>query len=59
MSRIIDCPCGHQLRGANDEELFVAARQHVIAHHPGMERTDEQLRQMIHDTARNDVMVTR
>ena len=42
--RCIDCPCGHRLVGADDEELFRLARQHVEEHHPDMQRSDEQLR---------------
>jgi hypothetical protein len=57
MPRLIDCPCGHQLIGANDEELFALARQHVTEHHPGMQRSDEELRQLIRDRARDDVAV--
>jgi predicted small metal-binding protein len=45
--RAIDCPCGHRLEGADDEELFRLAREHVQTHHPKMQRTDEQLRQRI------------
>ena len=29
--RVIDCPCGHRLEGADDEELFRLAREHMIA----------------------------
>jgi hypothetical protein len=29
--RAIDCPCGHRLEGADDEELFRLAREHSIA----------------------------
>jgi hypothetical protein len=42
--RAIDCPCGHRLEGADDEELTTLCRQHLDQHHPGMHRTDEQLR---------------
>ncbi|MGH3030711.1 MAG: DUF1059 domain-containing protein [Gaiellaceae bacterium] len=42
--RAIECPCGHRLEGADDEELFRLARQHVEEHHPDMGRSDEQLR---------------
>jgi predicted small metal-binding protein len=42
--RAIECPCGHHLEGADDEELVRLARQHVEEHHPDMERSDEQLR---------------
>jgi predicted small metal-binding protein len=42
--RAIDSPCGHRLEGADDEELFRLAREHVERRHPDMQRTDEQLR---------------
>jgi predicted small metal-binding protein len=45
--RAIDCPCGHRFEGADDEELFRLAREHVDRDHPEMERTDEQLRERI------------
>jgi predicted small metal-binding protein len=45
--RVIDCPCGHRLEGADDEELFRLAREHVESHHPEMERTDAQLRERV------------
>ena len=45
--RAIDCPCGHRLEGADDEELFRLARAHVDRHHPEMERGDEQLRERV------------
>lgn len=51
--RIIDCPCGHRLEGANDEELFVLARKHIEEHHPDMQRTDEQLRERVAADARS------
>jgi predicted small metal-binding protein len=49
--RAIDCPCGHHFEGANDDELFRLARQHVDQDHPEMERTDEQLRQRVANDA--------
>jgi hypothetical protein len=58
MSRVIECPCGHQLRAADDEELLRLARQHVTEHHPGMQRTDAELRQLIGARARDEVPVT-
>lgn len=45
--RAIDCPCGHQLQAADDEQLFQRCRDHVAEHHPEMQRTDEQLRQRV------------
>ena len=45
--RAIDCPCGHHLEAADDEELVRKAREHVDRDHPEMERTDEQMRERI------------
>jgi MFS family permease len=45
--RAIDCPCGHHLEGADDEQLFRLAREHVDRDHPELERTDDQLRERI------------
>jgi hypothetical protein len=42
--RASDCPCGHRLEGADDEELFRLCREHVEQHHPDIQRTDGQLR---------------
>ncbi len=42
--RAIDCPCGHRLEGANDQELFRLAREHLNRDHPEMQRSDEELR---------------
>ena len=53
MTRTIDCPCGHNLQGANDEELVKLAGQHIEEHHPDMERTDEQLRARVAADARD------
>jgi hypothetical protein len=53
MARVIDCPCGHILRGDDDEELFRLARKHVDEDHPEMERTDEEVRARVAADARN------
>jgi hypothetical protein len=45
--RGIDCPCGHRLEGADDEELARLAREHVESHHPEQQRTDDQLRERV------------
>jgi predicted small metal-binding protein len=45
--RAIDCPCGHHLEGADDEELFRLARGHIDRDHPEMQRTDEQIRERV------------
>jgi predicted small metal-binding protein len=43
--RAIDCPCGHHLEGADDDELFRLAREHVDRDHPELQRTVEQIRE--------------
>jgi len=45
--RAIDCPCGPRLEGADDEELFRLAREHVERDHPELQRSDDDLRQRI------------
>jgi hypothetical protein len=40
-------PLRHHLEGADDEELFRLARDHVDRDHPEMQRTDEQLRERV------------
>jgi hypothetical protein len=45
--RAIDCPCGHRLEGADDEELVRLAREHMGRDHPEMLRTDGQIRQRV------------
>jgi len=45
--RAIDCPCGHHLEGADDEELFRLACEHVDRDHPEMVRSDEQIRERV------------
>jgi predicted small metal-binding protein len=45
--RAIECPCGHHLEGADDEELFRLAREHVDREHPEFERTDDELRRRV------------
>ena len=59
MGRVIDCPCGHQLRGSDDEELVRLARRHVTEHHPDMQRSDDELRHLVRERARDDVAVAR
>jgi predicted small metal-binding protein len=45
--RAVNCPCGHYLAAADDEELFRLAREHVDRDHPEMVRTDEQIRERL------------
>jgi hypothetical protein len=59
MSRIIDCPCGHQLRADDDDALFRAARQHIAQDHPDMQRSDEQIWATIRERARHEESTAR
>ncbi len=45
--RVVECPCGLKLEGENDEDLFRQAREHVDRDHPEMERTDDQIKEII------------
>jgi predicted small metal-binding protein len=49
--RAIDCPCGHHLEGADDDELFRLAREHINRDHPEMQRSDEQTRERVTNDA--------
>jgi predicted small metal-binding protein len=49
--RAIDCPCGHRLEGADDEELFRLAREHVDQEHAELQRSDDELRKRISNDA--------
>jgi predicted small metal-binding protein len=51
--RAIDCPCGHKLEAADDDQLFRVAREHIDREHPELERTDEQIRQRVANDAYN------
>jgi hypothetical protein len=42
--RVIDCPCGHRLEGADDDELYRLAREHVDRDHPDLQRSDDDIR---------------
>jgi hypothetical protein len=45
--RAIECPCGHHFEAADDYGLFRLYREHVDSDHPGMQRTDEEIRDRI------------
>jgi predicted small metal-binding protein len=42
MTKIINCDCGHVVRGDTDDEFVAAAQQHAREAH-GMELTREQV----------------
>jgi hypothetical protein len=41
--RAIDCPSGHRLEGADDEDPFRLDREHVDTDHPEMQRTHPEM----------------
>jgi len=45
MAMVINCECGHTVRGENEEELLAGARSHISDAHPDMQDqvSDEQL----------------
>jgi rhodanese-related sulfurtransferase/predicted small metal-binding protein len=47
LMRAVECPCGHHLEGADDEELFRQAREHIRRGHPELLRSDAQLSERI------------
>jgi predicted small metal-binding protein len=49
--RALDCDCGQHLEAANDEELFVQAREHVDRDHPEMQLSDEHVRGIVAEGA--------
>jgi predicted small metal-binding protein len=53
MARTIDCPCGHTLTGKDDGELFAMAKQHVREHHTDSTRSEDEIRQLVAQMARD------
>ena len=45
MEKVITCPCGYVLRGANDDEVVEKAQQHAKTVH-AMDLTREQALEM-------------
>jgi rhodanese-related sulfurtransferase/predicted small metal-binding protein len=44
LMRAIECPCGHHLEAADDDELFRLAREHIDRDHPEMQRINDDIR---------------
>ena len=53
MARTLTCECGQTLTGRDDEELFRLGRQHIDQVHPDMKATDEQVRGLVSQKARD------
>lgn len=51
--RTMACPCGLELTGTDDEELFRLGREHADSHHADDGIPDEFIRQQIAENARD------
>jgi hypothetical protein len=52
--RVCTCPgCGKQIEAADDDALFAAGRAHADAEHADQGMSDDQIRQIIADGARD------
>lgn len=54
VGRVVECPCGHLLRGANNSELFRLGREHADQHHPAEQHSDDEIRGIIAANARDE-----
>jgi len=52
-TRILECPCGITLSGADDDELFRLGRRHADEHHADDNITDEFVREHVRASARD------
>lgn len=51
--RTMACPCGLELTGTDDEDLFRLGRQHADEHHTDDQIPDDFIRQQIAENARD------
>ena len=51
--RTLPCPCGIELSGADDEELFRLGREHADTHHADDNIPDDFIRQHVASNARD------
>jgi len=54
-ARMLECPCGVVLTGADDEDLFRLGRQHADDHHRDEHISDDFVRQHVRANARDAV----
>jgi predicted small metal-binding protein len=52
-TRILECPCGITLSGADDDELFRLGRQHADEHHADDNIPDDFIREHVRTGARD------
>lgn len=43
MKTLMNCPCGEQIRGVDEDELVEKTQAHLAAEHPGREYEREQI----------------
>lgn len=53
MARALDCDCGKHLEASDDDALAREARRHIDDAHPEMDLSDEQVRGLVADKARD------
>ena len=41
--RILDCPCGVRLKGADEDDLVAKAQEHLKEKHPGREYSRDEI----------------
>lgn len=51
--RTMQCPCGLELTGADDERLFRLGRDHADEHHADDQIPDDFIRKQIAENARD------
>ena len=51
--RTLPCPCGIELSGADDEELYRLGREHADTHHADDNIADDFIRQHVASNARD------
>lgn len=47
--RVIDCDCGATVQAANEDDLKKRVREHLVADHPDMSMSDDEVAQLIED----------
>jgi predicted small metal-binding protein len=43
MTIVLDCPCGTRITGDDEDDLVVAANEHLEAAHPGRDYTRDEI----------------
>ncbi|MFB7878781.1 MULTISPECIES: DUF1059 domain-containing protein [unclassified Nocardia] len=43
MKTRLNCPCGEQIRGTDEENLIALTQEHLAANHPGHDYTPDEI----------------